>query len=242
MRLLIAGWIAAILVAALTSCSGASEAHSSIGDASADAVSASDNGDDTQTKTDKTTKEGSKTMAKVTFGAGCFWCVEAVFDRVEGVSKVVSGYMGGELENPTYKDICTGTTGHAEVCQLTFDPEKVSFEELLEIFWKTHDPTTLNRQGADRGTQYRSAVFYHDDEQKRVAEEYKKKLDESGAFDDPIVTEITKASKFYAAEDYHQDYFANNPGQGYCAMVIVPKIEKFEKVFADKLKPGASSK
>lgn len=239
LRLTAVGSMALLFVAAVAGCSGASEASFANG---LETVSNEKRDDSGAKPEDATTKEGSKTMAKVTFGAGCFWCVEAVFERLEGVSKVVSGYMGGQLENPTYKDICTGTTGHAEVCELTYDPEKISFEELLEVFWKTHDPTTLNQQGADRGTQYRSAVFYHDDEQKKIAEAYKKKLDESGAFDDPIVTEITKASKFYPAEDYHQDYFANNPNQGYCAAVIIPKIAKFEKVFADKLKPGASSK
>lgn len=175
-------------------------------------------------------------IARATFGAGCFWCVEAVFERLEGVREVRSGYMGGKTENPTYQDICTGTTGHAEVCEIRFDPETIRFEDLLEVFWKTHDPTTLNRQGPDSGTQYRSAVFYHDAKQKELAETYKKKLDAAGAFDRPIVTEITAASKFYVAEKYHQDYFTNNPNQGYCAALIAPKVAKFEKVFGDKLK------
>ncbi len=171
-----------------------------------------------------------------TFGEGCFWCTEAVFQRLKGVVKVESGYSGGDTIDPTYNEVCSGTTGHAEVTQITYDPEVISFEELLEVFWKTHDPTTLNRQGADRGTQYRSVIFYHDDEQKKLAEEYKEELDKSGAFNDPIVTEISKFGKFYKAEDYHQDYYNNNPNQGYCQYVIVPKLEKFEKVFKDKLK------
>lgn len=169
-------------------------------------------------------------------GAGCFWCVEAVFEELQGVKKVESGYMGGHVDNPTYKAVCTGTTGHAEVAKVTFDPSVVSFKEVLEVFWKTHDPTTLNRQGADVGTQYRSAVFYLSDEQKETAEFYKKKLDESGAYNDPIVTEITAASTYYPAEDYHQNYYALNPNQGYCRFVIQPKLEKFRKAFADKLK------
>lgn len=175
-----------------------------------------------------------------TFGAGCFWCVEAVFQEVRGVKSVVSGYMGGSVKNPTYEQVCTGLTGHAEVTQIQFDPSEVSFKELLEVFWKTHDPTTLNRQGADSGTQYRSAVFYHNAQQKEVAAEYKRKLDESGAFSAPIVTEIAGASEFYAAEDYHQNYYRDNPDQRYCAYVIQPKMEKFRSVFRDKLTSESS--
>ncbi|MBI9070704.1 MAG: peptide-methionine (S)-S-oxide reductase MsrA [Melioribacteraceae bacterium] len=171
-----------------------------------------------------------------TFGAGCFWCVEAVFQELKGVEKVVSGYSGGDTENPTYKEICSGTTNHAEVAQITFDPDIISFDELLEVFWKTHDPTTLNRQGADAGTQYRSVIFYHNPEQKEKAEHYKTKLNDSGAFDDPIITEISPLSKFYSAEDYHQDYYSQNKNQPYCAFTITPKIEKLRKVFEDKLK------
>lgn len=171
-----------------------------------------------------------------TFGSGCFWCTEAVFQQVDGVTKVESGYSGGKVKNPTYREVCTGMTGHAEVIQLTYDPAKVSFEELLEIFWQTHDPTTLNRQGADVGTQYRSAIFYHNAGQKELAEAYKKKLDESGAFDNPIVTEITPFSEFYKAEDYHQNYYNLNGSAPYCSFVIKPKLEKFKKVFSDKLK------
>lgn len=171
-----------------------------------------------------------------TFGGGCFWCTEAIFQNVDGVEKVESGYMGGASKNPTYKEVCTGKTGHAEVIQVTYDPKKVTYDELLEIFWKTHDPTTLNRQGADVGTQYRSVVFYHNDEQKRLAEKYKKELTEAKAFDQPIVTEITRASVFYKAEDYHQNYYNLNGNASYCAYVIQPKIEKFKKVFKEKLK------
>ncbi len=175
-------------------------------------------------------------MEKATFGAGCFWCVEAVFQELEGVHLVQSAYMGGHTDNPTYKQVCTGTTGHAEVVHLEYDPSVVSFDTLLAVFWKTHDPTTLNQQGADRGTQYRSAVFFHNDEQKEKAELYKKKLNEEKAFRSPVVTEITAASKLYVAEDYHQDYFKNNPNQGYCRALIPPKLEKMRKIFGDKLK------
>ncbi len=177
-----------------------------------------------------------ESLETVTLGAGCFWCVEAVYQQLEGVESVASGYSGGEVENPTYKDVCAGTTGHAEVCQVTFRPDVISFEKLLEVFWKTHDPTTLNRQGADVGTQYRSAIFYHNERQKAVAEECAKKLNESGAFSSPIVTEITPYTNFYKAEDYHQNYFRDNPNHGYCRAVIAPKVEKFEKVYGDSLK------
>ena len=178
----------------------------------------------------------SNSQQLATFGAGCFWCVEAIFQRVEGVEKVVSGYSGGQVKNPTYKEVCTGTTGHAEVCQLTFDPSIVSYEELLEIFWKTHDPTTLNRQGNDIGTQYRSAIFYHNEQQKEIAISYKKKLNEANAFGKPIVTEIVPFKEMYKAEDYHQNYFNENGTQPYCNFVILPKVEKFEKIFKEKLK------
>jgi peptide-methionine (S)-S-oxide reductase len=175
-------------------------------------------------------------MAIATFGNGCFWCTEAVFQRIEGVEKVVSGYTGGKVKNPTYKEVCSGLTGHAEAIQITYHPAKVSYDELLEIFWQTHDPTTLNRQGADVGTQYRSAIFYHSDEQKRLAELYKKKLTEEKVFNKPIVTEITGASEFYPAEDYHQNYYNLNGSAPYCSYVITPKIDKLKKVFAAKLK------
>ncbi|WP_282126537.1 peptide-methionine (S)-S-oxide reductase MsrA [Marinifilum flexuosum] len=187
-------------------------------------------------KTNMNTENQSKKMEVASFGAGCFWCVEAIFQELNGVEKVESGYMGGDTKNPTYKEICTGETGHAEICQITYDANVISFEDLLEVFWQTHNPTTLNRQGADVGTQYRSAVFYHSDEQKELALQYKEKLSDSGAWDDPIVTEITPASKFYIAENYHQDYFNNNSNQPYCSFVIKPKMEKFKKVFKNKLK------
>lgn len=175
-------------------------------------------------------------MKQATFGSGCFWCTEAVFQDVMGVQSVVSGYTGGKIANPTYREVCSGRTGHAEVVQITYDPDVITYDELLEIFWKTHDPTTPNRQGADVGTQYRSVVYYHDDEQKRLAEEYQQKLDESGAFGSPIVTEISPLEKFYPAEDYHQNYYKNNPEQGYCSFVIRPKVDKFKQVFSNKLK------
>ena len=175
-------------------------------------------------------------LKKATFGSGCFWCTEAVFERVEGVQSVVSGYAGGTVEYPSYKQVCTGTTGHAEVIQITYDPDIITYDELLQIFWRTHDPTTLNRQGNDVGTQYRSVIFYHDDEQKQLAEKYKEELNASGAWKDPIVTEIVPLTNFYKAEDYHQNYYENNPNQGYCSFVIAPKLEKFEKVFKEKLK------
>jgi peptide-methionine (S)-S-oxide reductase len=171
-----------------------------------------------------------------TFGAGCFWCVEGVFQRLKGVEAVIAGYTGGKVENPTYEQVCSGETGHAEVAQIVYDATVISFNELLEVFWSTHDPTTLNRQGADRGTQYRSAVFCHTPLQIEIAQEYKNRLNKSGVWDDPIVTEITTLTVFYPAEDYHQNYFNAHPEQSYCQMVIRPKVEKFEKVFAKKLK------
>jgi len=174
-------------------------------------------------------------LEKITFGAGCFWCVEAVFQRVKGVKSVTSGYMGGKLKNPTYREVCSGLTGHAEVCQLSYDPKEVSVATLLEIFWQTHDPTTLNRQGADTGTQYRSAVFFHTTEQQKEAEAWKNKLNESHVFPNPIVTEITAASEFYVAEEYHQNYFNENGTEPYCQIVIKPKMDKFLKTFKEKL-------
>lgn len=171
-----------------------------------------------------------------TFGAGCFWCVEAVYQQLEGVEKVESGYAGGQVKNPTYKEVCEGTTGHAEVCQITYDSNKVSYAELLEIFWRTHDPTTLNRQGNDKGTQYRSVIFYHNDEQKTIAEQSKAAVAEAELWKDPIVTEISPLPEYYAAEAYHQNYFNDNPQNSYCTYVVGPKVEKFKKKFADKLK------
>ncbi len=171
-----------------------------------------------------------------TFGAGCFWCTEAVFERLKGVESVTSGYSGGQKENPTYDQVCTGKTGHAEVTQIVFDPSIITYDELLEVFWKTHDPTTLNRQGADVGTQYRSVIFYNSEEQKNKAEKYKAELDKAGIWSDPIVTEISPLRNFYKAEDYHQQYYDRNTNAGYCSFVITPKLEKFKKVFKDKLK------
>lgn len=179
----------------------------------------------------------SEKIDTATFGTGCFWCTEAIFEELNGVLKVTSGYMGGHVDNPSYKAVCTGETGHAECVQVQYEPDKISYDELLEVFWQVHDPTTLNRQGADVGTQYRSVVFYHNDEQRQKAEHYKAELDKSGAFPQPIVTEIAPASKFYVAEDYHQEYYQNNKNANpYCAVVIRPKLEKFQKVFASKLK------
>jgi peptide-methionine (S)-S-oxide reductase len=171
-----------------------------------------------------------------TLGAGCFWCVEAVFTELKGVESVKSGYTGGTVKNPSYKEVCTGNTGHAEVAQIVFDPEIISFKEILEVFWKTHDPTTLNRQGNDVGTQYRSAIYYSSKEQKEVAEHFKSELDKSGAWDNPIVTEISPLGDFYPAEDYHQNYFELHGEEQYCKYVIQPKVEKFKKAFATKLK------
>lgn len=171
-----------------------------------------------------------------TLGNGCFWCTEAVFKMLEGVETVMPGYSGGPGENPTYKEVCTGTTGHAEVIQVSFQPSVISFAELLEVFWKSHDPTTLNRQGADVGTQYRSAIFCHDEEQATVATQLKKQLDESGIFEAPIVTEITPFTNFYPAEVDHHDYYNLNPFQGYCRAVIRPKVDKVKELFGDKLK------
>jgi peptide-methionine (S)-S-oxide reductase len=177
-----------------------------------------------------------KQLETATFGAGCFWCVEAQFQQLEGVEKVESGYMGGFIEDPTYKQVCTGTTGHAEVCNIYYDPSRISYDELLAAFWTAHDPTQLNRQGNDVGTQYRSAIFYHSPEQRQKAEEYKQKLNEEKAFSGPVVTEVSAAVAFYKAEDYHQNYYNENGSQPYCVFVVKPKLEKFQKVFKDKLK------
>ncbi len=183
-----------------------------------------------------TTSMTTATLDTATLASGCFWCVEAVFQNLRGVTSVVSGYSGGAVENPSYAAVCTGTTGHAEACQIIYDPSVVPFTELLEVFWKTHDPTTLDRQGTDVGTQYRSAIFYHSEEQRKEAEAYKKQLNASGTFAAPIVTEIAPFKNFYAAEDYHQNYFNENGAQPYCQFVIRPKVEKFKKLFGDKLK------
>ena len=183
-----------------------------------------------------TTAEDAAGLAKATFAGGCFWCTEAVYAELKGVKSVTSGYIGGQVPNPTYKQVCTGMTGHAEAIEIEYDRQVVPFEKLLEVFFATHDPTTLNRQGADIGTQYRSGIFYHDAEQKRIAEEVIAKLNAARVFPGKIVTEVTPASTFYPAEDYHQDYFANNPFQPYCQAVAAPKVEKVRKVFKDLVK------
>ena len=171
-----------------------------------------------------------------TFGGGCYWCVEAVFQELKGVISVTSGFSGGTVKNPSYKEVCNGTTGHAEVTQIIYDASMITYDELLEVFWKVHDPTTLNRQGNDEGTQYRSVIFYHNENQKQLAEKYKKELNASGAWDKPVVTDISPFTVFYKAEDYHQDYYKLNGEEPYCKFVIQPKVEKFRKVFKDKLK------
>ncbi|MGE5519620.1 MAG: peptide-methionine (S)-S-oxide reductase MsrA [Candidatus Dadabacteria bacterium] len=172
-----------------------------------------------------------------TFGTGCFWCTEAIFEELNGVLRVTSGYSGGHVKNPSYKEVCTGETGHAECVQVVYEPAKISYDELLKVFFEVHDPTSLNKQGADVGTQYRSAIFYHSPEQKEKAEYYISELNKSGAYDKPVVTEIVPFKEFYKAEDYHQEYYANNMNTNpYCSIVIRPKLEKFQKVFANKLK------
>jgi methionine-S-sulfoxide reductase len=183
----------------------------------------------------------SSKLETATFASGCFWCSEAVFQQLRGVKSVVSGYSGGLAENPTYEEVCSGTTGYAEAIQVTFDPTVIPYTDLLQVFWQTHDPTTLNRQGNDIGTQYRSAVFYHNDQQRKVAEEYKQQLDSSKTFSGPIVTEITQYTNFIPAEKYHQDYYQQNPNQGYCQYVIRPKVEKFRKQFASLLQDAPQS-
>jgi len=189
-------------------------------------------------KSTLSSKTDASTVATDTaiFGNGCFWCTEAIFQQLEGVITVESGYSGGTVPNPSYEAVCTGETGHAESLRIVYDPKKISYDELLEVFWQTHDPTTLNRQGNDIGTQYRSVIFYHNNEQKQKAEKYKGELDKSGAFPNPIVTEIVPEQPFYKAEDYHQNYFNEHGSQPYCQLVIRPKVEKFQKVFKNKIK------
>ena len=194
---------------------------------------------DNNSKSKKDTKVMTTSTSKLdtaTFGTGCFWCTEAIFQQLEGVEKVTSGYSGGTVPNPTYEQVCSKTTGHAECLNIMYDPAKISFDELLEVFWQTHDPTTLNRQGADVGTQYRSVVFYHNEEQKGKTAKYKADLDKSGAFNNPIVTTLEPFTIFYPADEEHQNYYRSNGSQGYCQFVIRPKVEKFEKVFKSKLK------
>ncbi|MDZ4824446.1 MAG: peptide-methionine (S)-S-oxide reductase MsrA [Flavobacteriales bacterium] len=189
----------------------------------------------TQTPKDQMTDNMEKSET-ATLGAGCFWCVEAIYQYLDGVVKVQSGYSGGSVKNPSYTEVCNGTTGHAEVVQVTFNPDSVSYSEILEVFFETHDPTTLNRQGADKGTQYRSVIYYHSDEQKRIAQTALKAANESGNWPNPVVTEISPIADFYPAEDYHQEYFALNGEAPYCQMVIAPKVDKFKKKFQEKLK------
>lgn len=177
-----------------------------------------------------------KNIEKATLGAGCFWCVEAVFDQLEGVISVESGYMGGATKNPTYKEVCTGETGHAEVAQITYDADVVSFGDILSVFWTVHDPTSLNKQGGDVGAQYRSVVFYHSESQEHIAQEQIKIIDAEKLYDKAIVTEISAAETFYVAENYHQEYYENNKNESYCQFVVRPKVEKFQKMFKDQLK------
>lgn len=184
----------------------------------------------------------SSSVEEATFGAGCFWCVEAVFEEVKGIKSAVAGYAGGKSPNPTYRQVSSGQTGHAEVARITFDPSVISYEELLEIFWHTHNPTTKNRQGADVGPQYRSVIFYHNETQKEIAERSLKKTDESGLWEDPIVTEIEPITNYSVAENYHQNYYENNPNAGYCQVVIAPKLKKFRKDFSHLLKENVKKK
>jgi peptide-methionine (S)-S-oxide reductase len=194
-------------------------------------------------KTEQSKKEKKKMSKEVaTVAGGCFWCIEAPFDELVGVEKAVSGYSGGHVKNPSYKQVTTGTTGHAEVVQVTFDPSVISYQEILEVLFTLHDPTTLNRQGNDIGPQYRSAIFYHSPEQKAIAEKFIADLTAAKAYKDPIVTEVQPFTEFYSAEAYHQEYYVNNPNQGYCSYVIAPKIKKFRKQFADKLKVNQAAK
>ncbi|MCK5028624.1 MAG: peptide-methionine (S)-S-oxide reductase MsrA [Bacteroidales bacterium] len=179
--------------------------------------------------------QNRKNMEIATFGSGCFWCTEAIFQQLIGVESATSGYSGGEVKNPTYNEVCSGQTGHAEVIQVKFNSELLSFTDLLEVFWQTHDPTTLNQQGTDVGTQYRSVIFYHSNDQKELAETFKQKLDKAEIYDNPIITEISEFEAFYKAEDYHQEYYNNNKTQSYCNFVITPKLDKFKKIFKDKL-------
>ncbi len=187
-------------------------------------------------KTDMNTKNIDQKFDTATFGTGCFWCTEAVFEQLEGVEQVLSGYSGGHIKNPSYKEVTSGNTGHAEVCRIIFDSNVISYEELLDVFWNTHDPTTLNRQGNDVGPQYRSVIFYHNPQQKMAAEKSRDKMDRSASFKDPIVTEISPILNFYEAEDYHQEYFVNNPDQAYCSYVIAPKVKKFKAKYGHRLK------
>lgn len=189
--------------------------------------------------TDMNDHQNEKNYEEATFGAGCFWCTEAIYERVEGIVDVEAGFSGGDVKNPSYREVVSGKTGHAEVARIKYDPDVISYEELLEVFWHTHNPTTLNRQGADVGTQYRSAIFYHNEEQKRIAEKSLEKTDNSDLWDDPIVTEISPLENYYTAENYHQNYYENNPNAGYCQVVIAPKVKKFKQEFSHLLKEAS---
>jgi peptide-methionine (S)-S-oxide reductase len=207
------------------------------GSAKAKAKSKTDSSKKSDDETNGDTGNKSpRQLEEATFGSGCFWCSEAVFQRIKGVEAAVPGYSGGHVKNPTYQQVCTKTTGHAEVVQITYDPSVISYKELLEVFWKSHDPTKLNKQGIDKGPQYRSVIFYHNEEQKELAEHYKKELDKEHVFSHKIVTEIAPFKEFYPAEDYHQNYFNNNPNDEYCEAIIGPKVNKIKRVFKDKLK------
>ena len=185
--------------------------------------------------TDMNDPQNEKKYEEATFGAGCFWCTEAIYEQINGIVDVEAGFSGGDVKNPSYREVVSGKTGHAEVARIKYDPDVISYGELLEVFWHTHNPTTLNRQGADIGTQYRSAIFYHSEEQKRVAEKSLEKTDNSDLWDDPIVTEISPLENYYTAENYHQNYYENNPNAGYCQVVIAPKIKKFKQDFSHLL-------
>ena len=181
-------------------------------------------------------KDSNEIYETATLGAGCFWCVEAIFQKLKGVISVLPGYSGGSVKNPSYKEVCTGRTGHAEVCNIEFDPGIISFSEILKVYWQTHDPTTLNRQGNDIGEQYRSVIFYHNEQQRKIAEELKERLNSEKVWNDPVITEIVPFEHFYYAEDYHKNYYNNNKDQPYCSIVITPKLEKFKKIFSEKLR------
>jgi peptide-methionine (S)-S-oxide reductase len=231
-----------LLGIALSACSspastGARADETKSVNSTADKSMKNDSSPNQQPQTPTSGTDNQDHLEAATFGSGCFWCTEAFFESLKGVKSVVSGYSGGFVKNPAYKEVCSGRTGHAEVTRITFDPAVISYAELLEVFWATHDPTTLNRQGNDSGTQYRSVIFYHNAEQERIALASREAAKESGTWPNPIVTEISPLVNWYPAEDYHQDYFANNPEQPYCAFLIRPKMDKFKKAFAEKLKP-----
>jgi peptide-methionine (S)-S-oxide reductase len=224
-------WLSVCLASlALYACSSSANTNQ------ADVAISASKTDNNNMETNKTVPTNTDSLETITLGAGCFWCVEAVFQQLQGVVKVESGYAGGAIKNPSYREVCTGRTGHAEAVQVSFDPQVISLQQILDVFWNSHDPTTLNRQGADAGTQYRSAIFYHTEAQKAIAEQSRKQFDETGPYGDPVVTEITPFTNFYKAEDYHQDYFAINGHEPYCQMVIRPKIDKVQKQFKNLLK------